>query len=62
MSGETWAKLYLSQVTPEDMVKDGSLKVTGDPAEAARLINLFDRYSPRKAVVIPPATLIQEHM
>jgi alkyl sulfatase BDS1-like metallo-beta-lactamase superfamily hydrolase len=62
MSGETWAKLYLSQATPEDMVKDGSLKVAGDPAEAARLINLFDRYSPQKAVVIPPATLIQEHM
>jgi len=24
-------------------------------AEAARLINLFDRYSPEKAVVVPPA-------
>jgi alkyl sulfatase BDS1-like metallo-beta-lactamase superfamily hydrolase len=62
MSGETWAKLYLSQLTPEDMIKHGDLKVTGDPAEAARLINLFDRYSPQKAVVIPPATLIQDHM
>ncbi len=55
MSGETWAKLYVSQVTPEDLIKSGDLKVSGNPAEAARLINLFDRYSPERAVVIPPA-------
>jgi alkyl sulfatase BDS1-like metallo-beta-lactamase superfamily hydrolase len=61
MSGENWAKLYLSRATPEDMIKNGNLKVTGDPAEAARLINIFDRYSPQKAVVIPPATLVQDH-
>jgi alkyl sulfatase BDS1-like metallo-beta-lactamase superfamily hydrolase len=57
MSGETWAKLFLSQSTPEDLIESGDLKVTGDFAEAARLINLFDRYSPAKAVVIPPAAL-----
>jgi len=55
MSGETWAKLYVSQVTPEDIIKSGDLKITGDAVEAARLINLFDRYSPEKAVVIPAA-------
>jgi len=60
MSGETWAKLYLSQVTPEDMVKNGDIKVTGNSTEAARLINLFDRYSPAKAVVIP--TPLLDHM
>jgi alkyl sulfatase BDS1-like metallo-beta-lactamase superfamily hydrolase len=60
MSGETWATLYLSQATPEDLIKSGSLKVTGNSAEAARLINLFDRYSPEKAVVVPPALL--DHM
>ncbi|MEE9287161.1 MAG: alkyl sulfatase dimerization domain-containing protein [Gammaproteobacteria bacterium] len=57
MSGETWAKLYLSQATPEDLIKSGDIEVTGDSAEASRLINLFDRYSPRKDVVIPPAAL-----
>jgi alkyl sulfatase BDS1-like metallo-beta-lactamase superfamily hydrolase len=62
MSGKTWAKLYLSQATPEDLIKSGDLKVSGDSTEAARLINLFDRYSPEKAVVIPPSTLIQDHM
>jgi hypothetical protein len=44
------------------MIKNGDLKVSGDSAEAARLINLFDRYSPQKAVVIPSTTLIQDHM
>jgi len=35
--------------------------VSGDSEEAARLINLFDRYSPQKAIVIPPATMVQDH-
>jgi len=54
MSEETWTKLYMSQVTPEDMIKSGHIKTTGDSSETARLLNLFDRYSPEKAVVIPP--------
>lgn len=57
MSGETWAKIYLSQGTAEELIKSGDIKVTGDVAEAARVINLFDRYVPEKAVVIPPAFL-----
>jgi alkyl sulfatase BDS1-like metallo-beta-lactamase superfamily hydrolase len=57
MSGETWAKLYASQATPEVLIKNGEIKVTGDADEAARLIDLFDRYSPAKAVVIPSAAL-----
>ena len=60
MSGETWARLYMSQATPEGLIESGDLKVTGDATEAARLINLFDRYSPAKAVVIPSAAL--DHM
>ena len=35
----------------------GDLEVTGDAAEASRLINLFDRYSPEMALVVPPAAL-----
>ena len=61
MTGETWAKLYLSLATPEDLIQSGEVKVTGDAAEAARLINLFDRYRPEKAVVIPPACLEHAH-
>jgi ubiquinone biosynthesis protein UbiJ len=61
MSGETWVKLYLSQALPEDLIKKGEIKVKGDAAEAAHLINLFDRYKPEKAVVIPPAFLDHAH-
>jgi len=60
MSGETWARLYLSQATPEELIESGELEATGDGAEAARQINLFDRYSPEKALVIPPGAL--DHM
>jgi alkyl sulfatase BDS1-like metallo-beta-lactamase superfamily hydrolase len=60
MSGETWAKLYVSQETPEALIKSGEIKVTGNAKEAARVIDLFDRYSPAKAVVIPSA--IVDHM
>ena len=57
MSGETWVRLYLSQATPEDLIKKGEIRVKGSAAEAARLLDLFDRYKPEKAVVIPPAYL-----
>jgi alkyl sulfatase BDS1-like metallo-beta-lactamase superfamily hydrolase len=55
MAEETWVKLYVSQATPDDLIKSGEIKVTGNAAEAARLIDLFDRYVPEKAVVVPPA-------
>ncbi len=61
MSGQTWVKLYLSQSMPEELIKSGEIKVEGDSTEAARLINLFDRYKPEKAVVIPPAFLEHAH-
>jgi alkyl sulfatase BDS1-like metallo-beta-lactamase superfamily hydrolase len=57
MSGETWSEVYLSRAAPEDLISKGGIEVTGDAAEAARLLNLFDRFSPEKAVVIPPAVL-----
>ena len=59
MSGETWASLYLSQKTPEGLIESKNIKVTGNAAEAARLINLFDRFSPEKAVVVEPAVWTQ---
>jgi len=61
MSGETWASLYLSQALPGDLMREGKIQVTGDAAEAARVIDLFDRYRPEKAVVIPPAYLEHAH-
>jgi len=55
MSGETWSKLYLSLAKPEELIEQGEVKVRGNATEAARLLDLFDRYKPEKAVVIPPA-------
>jgi alkyl sulfatase BDS1-like metallo-beta-lactamase superfamily hydrolase len=55
MSGEAWAKIYLSQQTMDELVANGEIEVTGDASEAARLIALFDPYVPENAVVVPPA-------
>jgi hypothetical protein len=55
MSGETWAKIYLSQETPESLIESGAIEVDGDATEAGRVLDLFDRYKPEKAVVIPSA-------
>jgi len=57
MTGKAWARLYLSQTLPEELVESGDIDVQGDTAEAVRLIELFDRYRPEKAVVIPPVFL-----
>jgi len=53
LSGESWSKLYLSQATPAELIASGEIKVSGSATEATRLIELFDRYRPEKAVVIP---------
>lgn len=42
-------------------IKAGDIRVRGDVAEAARLINLFDRYRPEKAGIIPSARLEHAH-
>jgi alkyl sulfatase BDS1-like metallo-beta-lactamase superfamily hydrolase len=63
LSGEAWAKVYLSAATTEALIKDGEIIVNeGDPAEAARVLDLFDRYDPSRAIVIPSATMVQDHM
>ena len=54
ISSETWGKVCLSKALPEDLLENGDIKVSGDTlGEAARSINLFDRYKPESAVVIP---------
>ena len=61
MSGETWARIFVSADTPEALIASGEIAVTGDAAEAARLIDLFDRYVPERAVVVPPGALFHNH-
>ncbi|MBK0398551.1 hypothetical protein H0I76_05075 [Limibaculum sp. M0105] len=55
LSGAAWAKLYLSVASVPDLAAAGEIDITGDAAEAAHLIDLFDRYVPERAVVVPPA-------
>jgi alkyl sulfatase BDS1-like metallo-beta-lactamase superfamily hydrolase len=63
LSGEAWAKVYLSAKSIDEFIKGGDITVTaGDAAEAARVLNLFDRYEPARAVVIPSASMVQDHM
>ena len=63
LSADTWAKLYLSEATLDDLIESGDLEVAaGDAAVAARVLDAFDRYDPSKAVVVPPTTLVQDHM
>ena len=55
LSGETWAKLYLSQATVTQLVKSKEIVVRrGTAKEAKHLIGLFDKYRPQKAVLVSP--------
>jgi alkyl sulfatase BDS1-like metallo-beta-lactamase superfamily hydrolase len=63
LSPEAWAKVYLSAAPIDDLIEGGEITVTeGDALEAARVLNVFDQYDPERAVVIPPASLVQGHM
>jgi ubiquinone biosynthesis protein UbiJ len=55
MTGDAWAKIFLSQAAPADLIASGEIEVAGDAAEAARVIDLFDRYVQEEAVLVPPA-------
>ncbi|UCD30666.1 MAG: hypothetical protein JSV03_06700 [Planctomycetota bacterium] len=55
LTGEAWAKIFLSKATLKELVNSGEIKVTqGSVDEASQLIDLFDRYKPHKAVVVAP--------
>jgi len=63
LSGDTWAKIYLSEATIDSLIESGDLKLAaGDAASAARVLDSFDRHDPQKAVVVPPKSLVQDHM
>ena len=47
LSGDTWAKIYLSETTIGSLIESGELEVAaGDAANAARVFDAFDRYDP----------------
>ena len=55
LTGEAWAKLFLSQATVSELVKDKEIEIKqGTVQQAEQLINLFDRYKPEKALLVTP--------
>lgn len=55
LSGETWAKLALSEATVQQLVDNKEITMTrGTAKEADKLVNLFDKYRPEKAVLVAP--------
>ena len=55
MDGPTWAQLYLNQTDLKQATDSGAVRVTqGDAAEAAMVLELFDRFEPAANVTIPP--------
>jgi alkyl sulfatase BDS1-like metallo-beta-lactamase superfamily hydrolase len=55
LSGETWTKLALSQATVQELIKSKKIELKrGTAEEADRLIGLFDKYKPEKALLVAP--------
>ncbi len=55
LSGEAWAKLFLSEATVQDLVKNKEIEILqGTVEEANKLIDLFDKYKKEKAVLVAP--------
>ena len=55
LSGEAWVKLYLSQATVQELVASKEIEMKrGTADEADRLIGMFDKYRPQKALLVAP--------
>ena len=55
LSGEAWARLYLSQATFGELVDNGEIEVRqGATKEAAALFDIFDKYRPERALLVAP--------
>ena len=63
LSPEAWAKVYLSAAPIDELIEGGDITVaSGKTDEAVRVLEVFDRYDPARAVVVPPTTLVQGHL
>jgi len=51
---ETWADLYLSEISLSDALKEGKVKLTGDAKAAEKLFSVFDVFEPTKNYRVPP--------
>jgi alkyl sulfatase BDS1-like metallo-beta-lactamase superfamily hydrolase len=54
LDGKTFAELYLNATDLATALGSNGAKVTqGDPAEAAALLDLFDKFEPVNNVMVP---------
>jgi len=51
---ETWADLYLSEISLSDAIEQGKVKLTGDAEAAQQLFAVFDLFEPTKNYRVPP--------
>ncbi len=54
LDSKTWAQLYLSSATLEDLISSAKVKVEGDSKELAVIFDMFDKFIPTKNYVVPP--------
>ena len=57
LDSETWADLYLSEISLSDAVKKRKVKITGDAEAAIQLFAVFDLFEPAKNYRVPPVEL-----
>jgi alkyl sulfatase BDS1-like metallo-beta-lactamase superfamily hydrolase len=50
----TWARLYRGEIDVGQAIASGSAQVEGDPRAVERFFALFDRFDPRRNLLIPP--------
>jgi hypothetical protein len=52
---DAWTKLHRSQATVQQLVKSREIRIKrGTAEEAGRLIDLFDKYRPERALLVAP--------
>jgi alkyl sulfatase BDS1-like metallo-beta-lactamase superfamily hydrolase len=53
LTRETWAKLYLSEATVQQLVANGEAKVTGHTVACDRVLDLLGKLDPVKNTLVP---------
>jgi len=54
LDSDTWAELYLSEISLSDAVEQGKAALTGDAEAAMELFSVFDVFEPTQNYRVPP--------
>jgi alkyl sulfatase BDS1-like metallo-beta-lactamase superfamily hydrolase len=54
LDSETWADLYLSEISLGGAVEEGRVEIIGNAEAAERIFAVFDRFDPTKNYQVPP--------